>query len=344
VWISAQQHQYTLGHHWALMHSTVDTLPAGFQLDTPVDCYSTGIAAYTAASLFVEQEAQSSYAFPDGAALPLKANGLLVLQIHGLNATPAQATGKLDVTLTTTTADQVVHRLGLIQFYDPFIYVPPMSSSSAHERCQIPSDITLVAAETHFHVRGVDEQIFVDLAGQPAASSPIVESTDWAHPNQWKGTLAVPAGSSIHYRCNYQNGDPRPYYQGQDKFGNEMCMTIGFYYPAIEGGFEGCFAPGQNSELGTGDKSCADTTTCLQSCPPGEAPVPRGGVGVDVGPCFQQCMASSCPSASTPLMAMTGCIQSACATACGSGGSACNSCVAQNCLSQYLACQNHTCN
>jgi hypothetical protein len=169
-----------------------------------------------------------------------------------------------------------------------------------------------------------------------------VESSDWEHPQKWKGTLAIPAGSSIHYRCEYQNGDPRPYYQGQDKLTNEMCMTIGFYYPALDGPFEGCFAPGENSELGTGNKSCADTLACLQTCPPGEAPMPSG-VAVSVGDCFQQCMTASCPSASAPLLGLTGCIGKQCGTPCASGGDACRACVAQNCLGEYGACQSQVC-
>jgi hypothetical protein len=341
--VSGESHSWTLAHHWNLMRSNVTSVPSGFTLNTPVDCFSSGISAYAGSSLFIDQVAQSSYDFPDGTALPFKSGELVIVEVHALNATQTDATGQLTVTLSTTTADKVQNRLGLIQFYDPFIYVPPMSSASANMRCKIPSDITLITAMTHFHPRGVDEKVFVDLHGQPAATAPLVESTDWQHPNQWKGTMALPAGSSVHFGCSYQNNDQQPYIQGQDKVGNEMCMTIGFYYPALDTAFEGCFADGEASEMGTGTATCGQTTSCIQSCPPGEAPTPNGLVAINVGPCFQKCVVDSCPSASVPFQAQAACIRAHCASDCAAGGSSCAGCVLQNCANEYAACQNHTC-
>ena len=340
--VSGESHDYTLGHHWALLRTSVTALPAGFQLDTPVDCFSSGIGQYAESALFLDQDAQGSFDFPAGTALPFQAGELVMLELHGLNATQAEASGKLDVTLATTTAAEVQNRLGLIQFYDPFIYVPAMASASAHMRCRIPQDITLIAATTHFHLRGVDEKVFVDLAGQAPATAPLVESTDWQHPNQWRGELKIPAGSSVHFGCAYANGDPQPYVQGQDKLGNEMCMTIGFYYPVIDAPFEGCFADGEASELGTGTVACGATTQCIQSCPPAEAPRPNGAISVDVGPCFQKCVVDSCPSATAPLLAESACIQKHCATECSTGGD-CPACVLQNCADEYSTCMTHSC-
>jgi hypothetical protein len=44
---------------------------------------------------------------------------------------------------------------GFLLFYDPFIRVPALGSSSARMRCPVPHDVNLVTLTSHMHRRGV---------------------------------------------------------------------------------------------------------------------------------------------------------------------------------------------
>jgi hypothetical protein len=312
-------------------------MPEGFALNDPVDCFTSGISAYAGSALFIDQSGAESLAFPEGTALPFASGEILMLQLHTINTSASPIDTQLDVTLEMTDATEV-KKLGLIQFYNPFIYVPPMGSSSAHLRCSIPEEITLLNATTHFHLRGTNEEVFVQLPGQDEL--PLVQSSDWEHPNQWTGPMTLPAGSSVRFQCDYQNPDPRPYVQGQEKGDNEMCMVIGFYHPVLDDAFEGCFT---GTDVGTGTKTCAETQACTQACPPGDAPRPNGTLAIDVGACFQQCVVEACPSASNMFQQLGGCVQQNCAADCATGGPECGACVSTRCGAELGGCMANTC-
>lgn len=340
ILVTAQTHNADFEHHWSIIRTNVTEVPQGFALDTPVDCFTSGISAFAGSALILEQKGQSAAALPPGTALPFKSGEILMLQIHALNTSNAAASGVLRTTMKTAAPGEPVQKLGLIQFYDPFIHVPAMGSGTAHARCMIPQEITLVQATTHFHERGRNEKVFVDLPGRPA-TSPLVESSSWEHPEVWNGSMVLPAGSSVHFTCSYENSDPVAYYQGQEKGANEMCMVLGFYYPALhDAAFEGCF---DGFEHGTGTKSCGETSLCTQACPPSASPRPNGTLAIDVGPCFQKCIVDSCPSATAPLYAAGGCIEQNCATACAAGGPECGACIGAMCGREVSDCQSHVC-
>src|SRR6185436_366815 len=126
----------------------------------------------------------------------------------------------LEVGLQLAAPDQVSTRLGLIQFYDPYIVVPTQADARAQMRCRFPSDLAILGATTHQHVRGTGVSVYLDGAdGQPGAT-PAVQSWSWDHPTVLESELQVQAGSYARTICSYR-GDDRPLVvQGQDKLDN----------------------------------------------------------------------------------------------------------------------------
>src|SRR6185369_11256515 len=124
------------------------------------------------------------------------------------------------------------NRLGLIQFYDPYIVVPAHTEATAHMRCKIPQDMTVVLGSTHQHIRGTGVQVFLDPPGATRADTPFLASKDWEHPSVSKDALSFKAGSHVRTECSYL-GDAHDVIQGQDKMDNEMCMFVGYYYPVV---------------------------------------------------------------------------------------------------------------
>ncbi|MFO0756827.1 MAG: hypothetical protein U0359_10060 [Byssovorax sp.] len=335
-------------HHWALYRTTSD-LPADVSLTEPFDCFAPGAMKYAApASLELGGSAEGDQSFPEGTGFSFKPGEIVMFQAHTLNTGNADVHPHIDLSVKLGDPAKVKDRLGLIQFYDPYIYVPAHGKAQAQMRCAVPRDITVVQATTHQHTRGKGVSVFLDEPGSAPAASPFLQSTDWEHPVTDDTVMKIQKGSFIRTVCDYQGGD-HDVFQGQNKQDNEMCMYVGYYYPAIPvaedgGGFENCVQTpvpgGVGDSYGTGDKSCADSLACIQSCSPADAPVPGDG-RIDVGACWQKCLVDSCPGASAPLNALGYCVGQKCQAECAGGN--CAACVISKCSKEYGACQSQGC-
>jgi hypothetical protein len=339
IFVGGREHRWSAGvHHFGLYRTWPTELPKDLALGRAFDCFEGDADRAIAAFIAVEQVEEKRWDFPAGVGLPLRAGEILMLQIHALNTTAQALDARVDVTLSRRAKTEVQHRMGLLQFYDPFIVVPPKATATATARCPIPTAITLLTGETHMHRRGIEQEVFVDRPSQPAAA-PFLRSTSWEHPTPWTGTMPIEAGSSIRFRCRYRNDEDREIVQGQSTTDAEMCMFWGYYYPAFDDPYlEACFGI---TEFGTGDKTCAQTTECLQGCPPAEGPK-LSGARVDLDPCLQRCMVASCPSAGALIDAQNTCIDQHCSEACGGSGD-CTACATEKCFDQAIACQTATC-
>jgi Copper type II ascorbate-dependent monooxygenase, C-terminal domain len=253
----------------------------------------------------------------------------------------------------------VKDRLGLIQFYDPYIVVPAHADAVAQMRCKVPADITLVRSTTHEHLRGTKVESFLDAVDGTPAATPFLTSTNWDQPDIRTDEIKVGSGQYIRTVCHY-TGDEHPMVvQGQYKGDKEMCMTIAYYYPVIadpqqQALFENCIqtplltskgvVASYGDSYGTGTAACQASLTCVQGVlgkDATEAPNPHDGQ-IDVGPNFQKCIVDSCASASTPLFTMLNCVRANCKTECADP-SKCQPCVIDKCSSELTACQAHTC-
>jgi hypothetical protein len=338
-------------HHWSL-YPTVGALPADLDFTQPFDCFAPGAMKYASpASLLIAGDAEGARRFPASTGFALHSEDVLIVQAHTLNAGNTVIHPTLDMTLELAGPESITNRLGLIQFYDPYIVVPQGTAASAQMRCQLPQDMTILAGTTHQHIRGTDVKVYFDSADGTPAMQPVVESLDWEHPTVLDNELHAKAGTYVHTVCQYRGDDHSLVVQGQDKLDNEMCMFIGYYYPMVareQGGaaFENCAQTptpgGVGDQFGTGSASCVQSLSCIQSCPPTDAPRPVDG-RIDVGACWQKCMVASCATASAPLDALTYCVQKECAADCAGGKSSCSSCVIAKCGGQYSACQAQHC-
>jgi hypothetical protein len=338
-------------HHWSLYPTTSD-LPADTDFNQPFDCFAPGAMKYASpASLLIAGDAAGARRFPPTTGFALRSEDVVLVQAHTVNASSAVAHPTLDVSLELARPESITNRLGLIQFYDPYIVVPADADARAQMRCRLPKDMTILAGTTHQHMRGTDVKVFFDAADGTPGTQPVVESLDWEHPTVLDNELHAQAGSYVHTVCQYHGDDHPLVVQGQDKLDNEMCMFIGYYYPMIpreQGGaaFENCVQTpqpgGVGDAFGTGTRSCAESLSCIQSCPPKDAPRPMDG-RIDVGACWQKCIVDSCASASAPLDALSNCVRANCAAACAGGSSSCSSCVIAKCGGQYAMCQSQTC-
>ena len=209
-------------------------------------------------------------------------------------------------------------------------------------RCPVPSNVTLLSAQSHYHARGDNYGAYLDTGMTSLATTPFYTSDSWTSPPLQTMNMAISSGSFIRFECDYDNTNPTPngpdtvaYYQGQSAFTNEMCLFIGTYYPDIGAQTDNCEK--SPDMFGTGTVSCTDTLTCLAACPSSK------GSALNTSPCVQGCLVNSCPASFDTLNPLLNCIESKCSSQCASGGSGCMTCVQDSCAGEYIACSTSAC-
>jgi hypothetical protein len=160
-----------------------------------------------------------------------------------------------------------------------------------------------------------------------AAIGPLYETTEWSEPVPRVFPLdppaTLPSGSSIRYRCDYDNPDSTTVVQGLSAATNEMCMFVGMYWPKADPAMELCL---DGRVTGQGTASATETLKCMVGC--------GGGKNVD---CTGGCWTAACPAAPTAVMGITRCLGDACSPECylAPTGTECATCAKAKCPSEY---------
>jgi hypothetical protein len=268
---------------------------------------------------------------PEGTALKFEGGTLLLINAHYINASTQPLTVQIAINLYTVPAEQVTQEAGIFFIYNPFIHVPPLASSDAHEICPVAKDVTLVNAESHMHRRGVGY-----VANLRAADGTLVQEIYSGHeweqvPNKvMSPPLALAAGQLIDFKCSYMNTEDRVVSQGRTTR-DEMCMFLGLYYPkdtktelcSITDDWKGRYL--RANWVGRGTTGGAGTATCL-----GAATGPDAAPGD-----FDACVVGSCPALSSEVSNAARCLATKglgrCAECSGDDKAACGECVNTTC-------------
>jgi hypothetical protein len=336
LWVHQEAIQYTPGsHHFILWNTTYTSIPTmdinGNTVDTSgiFECPGGPPAAWSVDRYVGGSQSADAPnvlgALPDNFAIHIPAGSVLMMDLHILNTTSAALPVTVRMNLDTIPASQVTEEAGIYFFYNPFIAIPPLSTSHARMSCPVTSDVTLTTAQTHMHKWGLGGTAKLE-DGTGALVQQLYTSATWSDPpvTEWATPpMTLSAGQQIDYECNYQNEGTTTIIQGLSAVTNEMCVFVGAYYPRDEK-FETCGTTGQFSDqgsaatfIGTGTATCEATLLCLQSAEQSTGP----------GPLFA-CIVDSCPGAADPLTQFLDCSfnvpsGSSVTTACASQLSAC---------------------
>jgi len=342
LYVVGTRHEYTAGsHHYLLYRTDKASIDPG--TDVPFDCGREGGTMLRGVKDFVfgGQTPRDERAMPEGIAVPLRSEEIVMMQAHYVNPQGTALRANVHLELRMVPATRVRHRAGVIRMYDPFIYVGPKErGATAQMRCRLSKEVTLISAVPHMHARGVEHATWLDGPGK-LSDAPLLRATDWEHPDEWRGSMVAPKDSHLRVRCTYDNPSDEVKTQGQSAEHNEMCMTTLTYFPAPDTSDDPCV---DLEGFGAGKATCPDTVGCIQQCPAGEAPrLSAESGGLEVGPCWQRCFTASCPNASDPALGMLGCAGSRCRTECAGDGAACTQCATQKCAAEVQACYGLQC-
>ncbi|HEX9295744.1 MAG TPA: hypothetical protein VF881_07910 [Polyangiaceae bacterium] len=338
--VVAVSHQYSTGSHHFLVYTTdLDAIPA--EMTGQYDCVNGDepIMEHTHGILYGGQSPSGSVRFPDGVGFPMRAGQVLLLQAHYINPTSQDIEAKVSAGFDTAPLESRREEAGFMIFYDPFIYVPAQSSATSGIHCDVTGNVNVITAYTHYHQRGKAMHVWLDPSRPSSADAPFFETTDWEHPEDFQGPMAMGTGSVVRFRCDYENSDTFDVFQGPTARTSEMCVFAGLYYPRLADDFEFC---ANMSVTGTGAHACVDQLSCVQACPPGDAPTFTHG-GVLVGPCWEKCVAMGCAGATDVLLPVSQCVGDHCAADCALGSDACTACATSQCATQISTCLSQTC-
>ena len=322
-------HEYSLGsHHFLVIQTDLDTIPA--DLSGQYDCTfgNEPIMQHARGVVYGAQTPSGHFPLPTGVGYHFKAGQVVILQAHYLNTTAQPINATLHFGIDVGNPAEIQQQAGYLFFYDPLIYLPAHGSAASGISCNVPSDMNIISASTHYHQRGTGMRVWLDGGGMPAAQ-PFYQTHDWQHSADFHGPLDVPAGSRLRFQCDYENGDPTDVFEGPNAMTSEMCVFGGLYYPKLTDSFDNCEAL---SIVGTGNSTCADIVTCETACT---------GAPADVTQCKEKCLTSGCASAADDFLAVNACAQRECQAECAAQH--CRECALSKCPTEASACLAQTC-
>lgn len=173
---------------------------------------------------------------PDTVGLNMAAGTQLILNMHFINpgTTPLMPNLKLNVLY----AKNVQYQAGTMISFNTAIDVPPANANgpgtqTVRGTCTAPVGSKFFAVTSHTHKHAVVTDVNFISGGQ---TTNIVHTTDWESPDVglWYAPdfLTVNQGDSFSYSCSYSNSTSTAVTVGETAASNEMCMAIGYYFPA----------------------------------------------------------------------------------------------------------------
>jgi hypothetical protein len=186
------------------------------------------------------------WALPDGVGARFTPGEILMLQIHFVNATTQQSpTGGRGAANFYFASSPPPMELGTIFATNQNIRVCPGSTASFETHCKTPiSNATIIAANGHFHSRGVKFTMnVVDSLGNDMLQEPFYTSTTWSEPPMARGlNVRIPDGGGVSWTCDYQAdatscGNPNDsccFTFGGKVETQEHCNAFVYYYPKVQ--------------------------------------------------------------------------------------------------------------
>jgi hypothetical protein len=173
---------------------------------------------------------------PTGVGLPIAAGTQIMLNMHFIN--PGSTVAYPQVKLNLNYVQNIQYKAAAMYSFNASINVPAASAAGPGTQtvsgaCTAPAGSNFFVMTSHTHKHATTTNVNFLHAGQ---TTNIVHTTDWEHPDVGVWTapnfLTVQSGDSFTYSCAYSNTSSSAVTVGDTAASNEMCMAIGYYFPA----------------------------------------------------------------------------------------------------------------
>jgi hypothetical protein len=173
---------------------------------------------------------------PDKVGLPIAAGTQIMLNMHFIN--PGTTTAYPQVKMNFLYAQNVQYKAAAMISFNTSINVPPATASGPGTQtvsgtCNPVAGSKFFIMTSHTHKHATTTDVSYVSAGN---TTRVVHTTDWEHPDValWSAPnfLTVQSGDKFTYSCTYSNPGTSAVTVGETAASNEMCMAIGYYFPA----------------------------------------------------------------------------------------------------------------
>jgi hypothetical protein len=228
------------GSHHLIVFFTNDAQAADGTL-TPNCGFAGGSGLNFPIWTYSAQTPEQEMLMPDGIGMQVAQDQHMFIQMHYLNTdTSNPITVHVTVNADTYAPDVQYTPSSAFVTYSTDISLDPAPATGSNEHsCAIPSGATFYALGTHSHRRST-------MTWVKDGSTEIFRSDDWEHPHDLDSArYSAEFGSSPYYQfsgdltyhCDYQNDIDQQVTSGDSAATNEMCMAVGYYFPATTATF-----------------------------------------------------------------------------------------------------------
>ncbi len=176
---------------------------------------------------------------PKGVALKLPAGKVLDISLHIYNTGTTELSGTSGMDVVTMDAKDVVYESDSILAGPLSFTLPAHQITTLSNDCQVTADQSAFALFPHMHQLGTHFKTTVTAGGVPN----VLHDADYTFNEQLQlpldPLLQLHMGDTITTECTYENTTDKDVTFGESS-DTEMCFSVLFRYPKIEGGSGVC--------------------------------------------------------------------------------------------------------
>lgn len=218
----------TAGSHHLILYFTAEAVEPDGTVTRDCDGFGTGqglsnVPVWT----YSTQTRRGEMVMPEGVGMKVKARQHGFVQMHYLNPTLAPLDVVVAINGHTFAPGEPYQQAAAFVTYHTGIRIPAGvgQTASAQGTCRVRDGLTFFTLSTHAHKRAVMTTV---LDGEAT----IFQSDDWEHPGAMRWDDGYTFTGDLTYRCDYVNDRDDVVSSGQSADANEMCMAVGYFYPA----------------------------------------------------------------------------------------------------------------
>jgi hypothetical protein len=219
----------TPGSHHMIVYFTDAPAAADGTVEEGCGGFGSG-AANIPVWTYSAQDTEAEMKIPAGVGMKVARAQHLYIQMHYLNTTDAPLTVHVQLHGDVYAAGESYVPAAAFVTYNTQIQLAPGATGSFGGRCALPAGVQFFTLSTHAHRRSTHTQV---QDGTPV----VFASDDWEHPGaaDWLDAAYSFSAPELTYRCDYANDTDHVVTTGPSAQTDEMCMAIGYFYPAPEG-------------------------------------------------------------------------------------------------------------
>lgn len=219
-------------HHLIVFASDEPYAPDGTIEECPGLSFVAGAGGKPPIWAYGAQEPEAAVPSPDGVGIVMQPGQHLIVNLHYLNASAIPITARAQIDIETYGPGEEYIPAAALATYNTQIDIPPKGRQSVEGSCDVPAGSKFFSLSTHSHR-------YTKHATVRDGDKVLADTTDWEHPAQVN--IGAPflelATGKLTYHCDYDNPTDHAIVTGESAEKNEMCMGIGYFFPATRAGF-----------------------------------------------------------------------------------------------------------